>query len=217
MLTLKKASVFLSLMLVLCVLFATVQPVHAASSSQIQEEIDALEQEKVELEERLQELENQLSDNLQEMEAIFAQKQVIDRQVFLIRESMAATDAQILAYTLAIADRQEELEAAQHNLDELSKKYRERIRIMEEEGKLSYWAVLLQANSFFDFLDRLERSLPQISAVCRKWKLPPMLWLQRRPPSQKRRLPWKVYASRSRMQLSFWKRRQISPMPFCSS
>ena len=26
---------------------------------------------------------------------------------------------------------------------------------MEEEGKLSYWSVLFQANSFSDFLDRL--------------------------------------------------------------
>ena len=143
-------------LLAFCLLFPESTQVHAASSSEIQEEIDELEQQKEALLEQLEELEGKLSDNVTEIEAIYAQKQTIDRQVSLLNQSIAATDAQILAYASAIADRQEELDAAQKKQNDLNAAYRERIRTMEEDGKLSYWSVLLQADSFFDFLDRLE-------------------------------------------------------------
>ena len=119
-------------------------------------EIDELEQKKDALLAQLEELESKLSDNLEEIEALFTQKQTIDSQISLLSQSIAATDAQILAYASAIADRQEELDAAQNTLEQLNEAYRHRIRIMEEDGKLSYWSVLFQADSFFDFLDRLE-------------------------------------------------------------
>ena len=143
-------------LLAFCLLFPESTQGHAASSSEIQEEIDELEQQKEALLEQLEELESKLSDNVSEIEAIYAQKQTIDRQVSLLGQSIATTDAQILAYASAIADRQEELDAAQERLNELNAAYRERIRTMEEDGKLSYLSVLLQADSFFDFLDRLE-------------------------------------------------------------
>ena len=62
---------------------------------------------------------------------------------------------EISAYNLLIADKQDEVDAAKAALEELTLKNRERIRAMEEEGSLSYWAVLFEANSFSDLLDRL--------------------------------------------------------------
>ena len=56
---------------------------------------------------------------------------------------------------MLIADKQEELTAAEQKLAELSEKNKERIRAMEEDGGLSYWSVLFKANSFSDLLDRL--------------------------------------------------------------
>ena len=152
----KTISAILTVILIFCLLFPGAEPVQAASSSEIQMEIDELEQKKDALLAQLEELESKLSDNLEEIEALFTQKQTIDSQISLLSQSIAATDAQILAYASAIADRQEELDAAQNTLEQLNEAYRHRIRIMEEDGKLSYWSVLFQADSFFDFLDRLE-------------------------------------------------------------
>lgn len=152
----KTISAILTVILIFCLLFPGAEPVQAASSSEIQMEIDELEQKKDALLAQLEELESKLSDNLEEIEALFTQKQTIDSQISLLSQSIAATDAQILAYASAIADRQEELNAAQNTLEQLNEAYRHRIRIMEEDGKLSYWSVLFQADSFFDFLDRLE-------------------------------------------------------------
>lgn len=152
----KAISLLMTLAISLCLFLPAAEPVHAASSSEIQEEIDALEQEKDALLEQISQLEDLLSDNLSEISAILAQKQTVDRQVFLLYESIAKTDAQVRALSLAIATRQEELDAAQKQLREQKEAYRQRIRTMEEDGKLSYWSILLQARSFFDFLDRLE-------------------------------------------------------------
>ena len=63
---------------------------------------------------------------------------------------------QITAYGLLIADKQDELDEARLRYTELNEKNKERIRAMEENGKLSYWSVLFEANSFADLLDRLQ-------------------------------------------------------------
>lgn len=154
--TRKTVLALLSLLLTFCFLCTATSPANAASSAQIQEQIDAMEKEKTELQKELQELEDKLSENLSQIEQILAQKQAIDRQVFLIRENIAVTDQQITACTALIADRQETLDRAQSQLTQLNAKYKDRIRAMEEEGKLSYWSVLLQSRSYSDFLDRLE-------------------------------------------------------------
>ena len=56
---------------------------------------------------------------------------------------------------MLIADQQEELDAAQARFNQLNEDCKVRIRAMEEEGTVSYWAVLFKANSFSDLLDRL--------------------------------------------------------------
>jgi murein DD-endopeptidase MepM/ murein hydrolase activator NlpD len=83
------------------------------------------------------------------------QKENIDQQIFLLHEQIANTEDQIATYRLLIADTQVELEEAQTRLEELNEQYKDRIRAMEEDGRMSYWSVLFKANSFSDLLDRL--------------------------------------------------------------
>ena len=127
----------------------------AESSSELKKQLEALEAEKKEIDGKIAALESQLSDNLTEMEAVVAQKSIIDQEVFMLYEQIGNINAQIAAYGLLIADKQEELDEAEKKLAELNAKNKERIRAMEEDGKLSYWAVLFEANSFTDLLDRL--------------------------------------------------------------
>ena len=72
----------------------------------------------------------------------------------LLAAQIRNINEQISAYNVLIADKQEELDAAQSRYDELNEQSRERIRSMEEAGEVSYWSVLFHANSFSDLLDR---------------------------------------------------------------
>ena len=72
---------------------------------------------------------------MDEMEAIVAQKNIIDQEVFLLHEQVNNINAQITVYSALIADKQDELDAAQKRLDELTDRNKERIRAMEENGK----------------------------------------------------------------------------------
>ena len=127
----------------------------ANSSSELKNQLDALKAEKAAMDEKIKELEGKLSDNLGELEKMVTQKDVIDQEIFMLHEQVLNINEQISAYSLLIADKQEELEAAEARLEELNRKNKERIRAMEEDGALSYWSVLFQANDFSDLLDRL--------------------------------------------------------------
>lgn len=128
----------------------------AASSSALKEQLNDLEAENDELESKLEGLRSQLSDNLSEISEMVTQKDLLDQEIQLLYEQMENLNTQISAYSLLIAEKQEELDEAQAKLSQLQVKNKARIRAMEENGELSYWAVLFQANSFTEMLDRLE-------------------------------------------------------------
>lgn len=125
------------------------------SSSEIKQEIDEQKKKQEEMEAEIKRLEGLLSGNLDEIENIVKDKSLIDQEIFLLNSQIANINQQIAQYSKLIADKQEELDAAQVRLDELREKNKERIRAMEEDGKLSYWSVLFKANSFADLLDRI--------------------------------------------------------------
>ena len=141
--------------------------VDAASSSQIQNQINQLEKEQDALEKELADLKKQQSSNLSDIKALANQKSVIEQQVGILYAQIDVINEQIAAYALLIADKQLEVDAAQQRLAELNQKHKERIRAMEEEGGLSYWSVLFNANSFSDFLDRLN-IIEEIAAADRR-------------------------------------------------
>lgn len=125
------------------------------SSAEIKQEINQWKEQLKQNQSEVSKLEGQLSANMDKMEDVVAQKNVIDQQVFLLNEQVQNISKQITAYSDLIADKQQELDAATARFQELNEKYKERIRAMEENGTVSYWSVLFKANSFADFLDRL--------------------------------------------------------------
>ena len=65
------------------------------------------------------------------MEDVVAQKNLIDQEIFLLYEQINNINAQIMAYGVMIADKQEELDVAETNLATLQDQNRARIRAME--------------------------------------------------------------------------------------
>ena len=164
----RKANAVISLVLAVVLAWGILpSPARAASSKEIQKQIDGLKSQKAELQKEIDAIQRDYDENLGEMEALVAEKNTIDREMTLISSKIEATNAEISAYSQLIADTQDELEVAQEELRALSEAHRERIRIMEEEGKLTYWEVIFEASSFTDLLDRLNM-IEEINAADRR-------------------------------------------------
>ena len=160
-----KRKVFASLiagvlaLIMLATLLITAIPVPQVSAeksaTEIQNEIDRLEREKAELDKEIDGLQAKFDANMSEIEQLIEQKSVIDKEIALLHDKMTNINDQIAFYSTQIAQKQAELEDAQARLEVLKLEYKDRIRAMEENGNLSYWEVVFQANDFADLLDRL--------------------------------------------------------------
>ena len=109
----------------------------AASSSEIRNQINELKAEKNEIQAQLNEIRGQYQQNADEMQDMVDQKNLIDQEIALLHEQISNINDQIASFSLLIADKQDELDAAQERLAELNEKNKERIQAMEEEGALS--------------------------------------------------------------------------------
>ena len=139
----------------------------AASSAQIQQEIDKLEAKNAEIQKQINAIQSQYDASYGEMADMVAYKDAIDQEMTLLSSKIETTNAQITAYSQLIADTQDELDVARDELRALSEAHRERVRVMEEEGDVSYWEVIFQASSFTDLLDRINM-VEEINAADRR-------------------------------------------------
>ena len=127
---------------------------HAATSSELKAQLDALKADKAEIDAEIKRIKGQISENNDDMKEMVAQKDLIDQEIFLLYQQEENINGQIATYSLMIADKQEQLVEAETKFAELTEQNKERIQAMEEEGEVSYWSVLFQANDFPDLLDR---------------------------------------------------------------
>ena len=88
----------------------------AASSGEIQNQIDKLEQEQESLKQQMAELESNLAQNEKDIKSMVARKDGIDRQVALLHTQITTVKQTVTAYNLMIADSQDELDAAEKRL-----------------------------------------------------------------------------------------------------
>ena len=144
----------MALVMVLGLIAGFIPAAHAYSSSELKAQLDALKAEKAKLDAEIKELKGQISENNSDMKEMVEQKNLIDQEIFLLYQQEENINGQIATYSLLIADKQEQLVAAETNFAELTEQNKERIQAMEEEGEVSYWSVLFQANDFPDLLDR---------------------------------------------------------------
>lgn len=142
--------------MVLTLLFSII-PVrsYALSSSQIRTQINGLQNEKNKIRSQIAELKKQYEKNNDEIKDIVAKKNVIDQEIGLLHAEVNNINEQIGAFSLLIADKQDELDNAQDRYDTMNADYKTRIRAMEEDGSVSYWEVLFKATSFSNLLDRI--------------------------------------------------------------
>ncbi len=149
------AGIMAAVMLLTLILSLIPTPASAASSSEIRQQINQLQKEKKEIQEQIKEVQAQYEENEDEIANIIAKKNVIDQEIQLLTVEMENINEQISAYNLLIADKQDELDNAESRYEQMSEENKIRVRAMEEQGEITYWEVLFEANSFSDLLDRL--------------------------------------------------------------
>ena len=131
------------------------QITHAATSDEIQEQIDDLKEQQSQMQAQINALENQRAENEGKLTKMITDKAILDQQIALINQQVLNTNQQIHALKMLIADKQDEYDLAEAEHKALNAKFLDRIRVMEEQGELSYWSILFRSANFSEFLDRM--------------------------------------------------------------
>jgi len=121
-----------------------------------QSEIDKLKKQKEQIDRKRKEIQAQINSYEYKQKSLLAKKEVLDTQMDLTEQEIDNLTEQIQKFTDLIAVKEVEVQEAQKREDEQLTLFKQRLRIMEEGGSVSYLAVLFQANSFADLLARLD-------------------------------------------------------------
>ena len=120
-----------------------------------QSEIDALKKEQQESQAKQQQLKEQLAGVKEDQAAAQQKRQILAQQLDAINAEIANIDAQIAYYDGEIALKEVERAEAEKREAEQYELFCQRVRMMEEQGTVSYWSILFNAGSFSDLLDRI--------------------------------------------------------------
>ena len=149
------AGLMAALMILTLILSLLPTRASAASSSEIRKQINELKEQKKEIQTQIEDLKDQYQENENEIADIVARKNIIDQEIGLLHAQITNITEQISAFSVLVADKQDELDNAQSRFEQMNEDCKVRIRAMEEEGGLTYWEVLFKATSFSNLLDRL--------------------------------------------------------------
>lgn len=127
----------------------------AASSAEILNRLNNLKAENTAIKAEIAEARAGYDANATQIQDLVSRKENIDREIALLHTQMLNMEEQLVIMGQLAADKQDELENAQQNLDDMNLRFRERIRAMEEGGRISYWEVIFRSKSFSDMLDRI--------------------------------------------------------------
>ena len=105
-------SVFALFLAVMMVFYVIPAPAAAASSDQIQEQIDELEKENEAIQAEINALQKGYENITGDIQDIVDKKNAIDQEISLLNTQIVNINDQVAAYGQLVADTQEELEAA---------------------------------------------------------------------------------------------------------
>lgn len=119
-----------------------------------QAEIDDLKGQASELAQEKKDLQAKLDAITSDKNEAMARKENLEQQINVVRSEIDNTNALIASYNEQIAQKEVELAEAEAEQEKYYNLFCERVRSMEEDGTVSYWAILFEASSFADLLDR---------------------------------------------------------------
>lgn len=124
-----------------------------ASAKITQEQIDALKDEASGLASQKKDIQNQLKAVRADKSKAVEQKELLEDQIAVIQAEINNISQQIAKYDELIALKEDELAENEARREKQYEQFCQRIRVMEEEGETSYWAILFASSSFSELLD----------------------------------------------------------------
>lgn len=121
----------------------------APTVSGLNSKLDNLEKEKKQIQKELNRLKSEKSTSQAKKNALDREISVMQQEINTVSSLISTLDTQISQFTSELADI-EKKEKEQYEA------YKLRVRVMEEEGSVSYISVLLAADSFSDLLTKVE-------------------------------------------------------------
>lgn len=121
-----------------------------------QDQIDALEQQKIELQSRQASIQTNINDLMAQQADVIEQKAAMDEKNELARQEIELINEQIDVYTDLIEQKARELEKAEAAEQAQYDLYCKRVRAMEEEGSYTYLDILFQCRSLSDVLSAID-------------------------------------------------------------
>ncbi|MBM6664245.1 peptidoglycan DD-metalloendopeptidase family protein [Flavonifractor plautii] len=139
----------------LLMLLPMISMIISSAGAVTQSEIDALKKEQQESQAKQEELKDQLAEAEAEQAAAQQKRQLLTEQLNAINAEIDNINAQISYYDGEIAQKEEERKEAEAREAEQYELFCQRVRMMEEQGTVSYWSILFNAEDFSDLLDRI--------------------------------------------------------------
>ena len=156
----KAQKIFIRVMcVVLAVLMAAsvlISILASTAGAVTQDEIDKLQKDLDGLRQQQKDLKSEINSAKYEKSQLTEKKKLLDQRIEVTMDVIANYDAQIEQYGILITEKEEEV--AQRKADEEAQweQYKVRIRAMEENGTVSYYAIIFGANDFADMLSRID-------------------------------------------------------------
>lgn len=119
------------------------------------EEIANLRAQAASLEKEKAALQQQINEVAASKNSALEQKQLLEQKIEVLRNQIAVSEATIADLTDQIAQKEQELADAKAEEARYFDLFCDRVRSMEEDGDISYWVILFQAESFSSLLDQL--------------------------------------------------------------
>ena len=147
-------AVALAVLMALSVLVSVMMATAGAAPTQSQ--IDKLEQERDQIQQQMQDIESEINSLEYEQSVAMAKKSVLDQKVDLTQQEIDNLTAQIAEYEVLIDEKEVEVRKAEIAEEDQWDQYKVRIRAMEENGTISYFAIIFGARDFTDMLGRID-------------------------------------------------------------
>lgn len=152
----KRAISILAIIMAVVMILSLILSVLPTAYAVTQGEIDALQAKKNELTARVQEAQERLN-TMQEKEAsVLEKKAALDEENTAAKEALILVAQELAMYDQILAEKTLELQEAQAKEQTQARKYRARIRSMEEDGTYDFLALLFNSANFSELLAKLD-------------------------------------------------------------
>ena len=149
-------AIVLVLVSLLSIMIAAVSSLGVSASAVTQSQIDSLRSQSKTLNDKKNAIQSEINSLQYEQLSAMAKKTVLDNRIALTEQEIENISETIELYYGLITEKEREVVEAQIREDEQLALYKRRVRIMEENGAVSYIAVIFDAASFSDLLARID-------------------------------------------------------------